>query len=76
MLHNFHDWLKTLGIVVSHSSFDRTLKEYYQDGTNWDKSKSLLGEILAHACINNITLIVYKFPEMHLIEHLNIPKGR
>jgi hypothetical protein len=69
VLHNAHKQLKTFGVVIPGSQFDQKLKSYSQDQDNWKQSQILLKEIIEHASKNNIELIIYKFPEMDLLEH-------
>ena len=69
VLHNTHKKLKALGIVMPGSQFDLQLKSYYQNRDNWQQSQVLLKEVIEHASKNNIELIIYKFPEMDLLEH-------
>jgi hypothetical protein len=69
VLHNAHKELKAIGIVIPGSQFDLQLKSYYQNRDNWQQSQILLKEVIEDASKNNIELIIYKFPEMDLIEH-------
>jgi hypothetical protein len=72
VLHNAHKQLKAHGIVIPGSEFDMQLKSYYQNRNNWRQSQILLKEVIEHASENKIELIIYKFPEMDLIEHPNL----
>lgn len=69
ILYNSHRKLNTYGIIVPNSNFDVVLKSYYQNRENWQKSKVLLKEIINDTNKNNIQLIVYKFPEIHLLDY-------
>ena len=71
-LHGAHNKLKANGFVIPQTSFDLNLKNYYQDRAAWRQSKVLLKEMIEHSCANNIKLIVYKFPEMNLINHMHL----
>ena len=68
-LHNLHNELKANGHIIKGSLADATLKSYWKEKNNWVQSKKLLTEIIEHANENGIQLIVYKFPEINLIEH-------
>ena len=68
-LHNLHNELKANGHIIKGSLADATLKSYWKKKNNWVQSKKLLTEIIEHANENGIQLIVYKFPEINLIEH-------
>jgi hypothetical protein len=72
IFHKTHRQLKAHGIVIPGSQFDLMLKSYYQNRDNWQQSQILLKEVIEHAKKNNIELIIYKFPEMDLIEYPNI----
>lgn len=74
ILHNMHNQLKTFGVTIPGSKFDATLKSYYNNTPNWQKSKELLSQIIKHTENNNIELIIYKFPEINLIEYPNLFK--
>lgn len=69
ILYNTHRKLNTYGIIVPNSNFDVVLKSYYQNRENWQKSKVLLKEMISDTMKNNIQLIVYKFPEIHLLDY-------
>jgi lysophospholipase L1-like esterase len=64
-----HSYLKTFGIIIPNSRFDFTMKSYYQNKSNWKKSKALLSEIIEDTLEKQIQLIVYKFPEVNLLEY-------
>jgi len=64
-----HSFIKTFGIVLPNSRFDITMKNYYQNRESWKKSKTLLKEVIDHSNKDNIQLIVYKFPEVNLLEY-------
>jgi len=61
--------MKAIGLIIPNSEFDLTLKSYYLDKQNWQKSKLLLQEISDDAKKKNIQLIVLTFPEINLLEH-------
>ena len=68
-LHKIHDEMKAHGKVVPNSVFDLMLKSYYEDRDNWEKSKSLLEEVIIDAKEKKIQLYVLKFPEINLLEY-------
>jgi hypothetical protein len=72
IFHKTHNQLKAHGVVIPGSQFDLMLKSYWQNRDNWQRSKILLKEIIEHAKENEIQLIIYKFPEMDLIEYPNL----
>lgn len=63
-----HSYLKTYGVILPNSRFDITMKSYYQNRESWRKSKIILHELIQHAESNRIQIIVYKFPEINLLE--------
>ena len=72
LLHKFHNQLKASGMVFPNSVFDLTLKAYYENKENWSVSKSLLSDIYNDINNRKSKLIVYKFPEMNMLEHPNL----
>lgn len=69
VFHNLHNTLKTYGFVLPGSKVSLTINSYATDRANWKKSKEFLKEIIEHADKNGIQLIIYKFPEINMIEH-------
>ena len=64
-----HRKLNQYGIIIPNSKFDVNMKSYYQNEEIWQKSKILLREVIDDARKNEIKLIVYKFPEINLLEY-------
>ena len=64
-----HSFIKTFGIILPNSRADITMKSYYQDRENWKKSKVLLTEIIDDTHKRANQLIVYKMPEVNLLEY-------
>jgi len=71
-LSNLHTQLKTRGIIFPNSAFSLILRSYYEDKPNWEKSKTLLREMINDAKSKNIQLLVLKFPEINLLEYPNL----
>lgn len=69
VMHNSHNELKSYGLVIRNSNFDITMRSYFENRENWQKSKILLREIIDDTRKKNIQLIVYKFPEINLLEY-------
>lgn len=72
VLHKTHNQLKAKGYIIPGSRADITINSYWQNKDNWKKSKSLLEEIIEHTIENRIQLIVFKFPEINLLEYPNL----
>ena len=68
-LKKAHSFIKTFGIIIPNSRFDVTMKSYSEDKKNWQKSKVLLSEMIEDVNEKSSKLIVYKFPEVNLLEH-------
>jgi hypothetical protein len=67
-LRKLHNELKNIGIYIPGSHFDYTMKSYYQNKDNWKKSKILLKKIINDTEKRKSLFIVYKFPEINLLE--------
>jgi hypothetical protein len=67
ILYNFHNYLKSYGVVFPNSEFNLILNDYTENKDNWKRSKYLLSQINNDVIKRNIQLIVLKFPEMNLI---------
>ena len=67
ILYNFHNYLKSYGVVFPNSEFNLILNDYTGNKENWKRSKYLLSQINNDVIKRNIQLIVLKFPEMNLI---------
>jgi hypothetical protein len=69
VLFNFHNYLKSYGLIIPNSEFDLNLNDYILNSNEWKRSKFLLSQINSDVLNKNIKLIVLKFPEMNLIEY-------
>jgi len=69
VLYNFHNYLKSFGLIFPKSEFNLILNEYIQDSDQWKRSKFLLSQINFDVLEKKIKLIVLKFPEMNLMEY-------
>lgn len=69
VIRKAHRKLNQYGIIIPNSKFDINMKSYYQNKEIWQKSKILLREVIEHARNNGIQLIVYKFPEINMLEY-------
>ena len=67
ILYNFHNYLKSLGVVFPNSEFNLILNDYTQNKDNWRRSKFLLNQINEDVEQKGIQFIFLKFPEMNLI---------
>jgi hypothetical protein len=72
ILYNFHNYLKSYGVVFPNSEFNLILNDYTENMENWKRSKYLLSQINNDVIKRNIQLIVLKFPEMNLIGYPKI----
>lgn len=71
VMHNFHSFLKSKGIVIPKSELDLQLKSYTQNKENWIKSKEILNRFASHAAARNEKLIVILMPEYNVIDNLS-----
>ena len=71
ILHNFHIYLKGLGIVIPKSELDIQLKSYTQNKENWIKSKHILSKMQQEILAKNEQLVVILMPEYNLINNLS-----
>ena len=68
-LTNANEKLKSHGVIIPGSELDNVLKAYTTDKPSWEKSKALLGQMIADAKQKNCIVVAMKFPEMNLLEH-------